>query len=455
MTVRIPGVEVALGRPLDASSAEVIVRAVDSGLAEFSQLDWKATLYPHENEGRAELSKDICAMANHIGGAVVIGVEEDADRRPTAAPGVVVDDDELQWMRSVVASWVSPFPYYDLVIAPIADSDRSFLLVLVPPSPAAPHAVVKSGQKRLLYPVRDGTQTRYLSEAELANAYRQRFLGLDDRHRRLDTVTADGISRMDDGSLLLGVTLVPLVPGRGQVSSAAVWDLNEWLTGCTRRPGFNGEHALEGLRVAPGLDRFVLAHPDRGLITDDGRYRFSYGELHIDGSGVVIREILQRSEGNEDDSDPAEGFSISDIDLVTKTVDLLRVLVGFAVERTGASGPVEARISLSTNGEGRSRVVRLANSASQFRTAYLGPRALPLPISVDRTLDLTAMGLSVSACLVGARLLAQGIIQAAGYPELRQIDSDGRLRRRHADRYGDMVRFAEANGIELTDETVG
>lgn len=453
MVVRIPSVEALFGRALVESSAEAIARVALAGQRELPQLDWKRSLYAHANDGKDELAKDICAFANHLGGAIVLGVEDGSKGAAPAAPGVEVDDDELLWMRSVVAAWVSPFPAYDLLIAPIAGTTRAFLVVLVPPSPAAPHAVVRPGQERLLYPVRDGTKTRYLAEAELANAYRRRFLGLDDRRRRLDEITEEALRQMAGGELLLSVSLVPLVPGYGAVSFAETRAVDDWVRDYTHREALGGEHSLSGIRAEPGLDRFVLGYRDSGLTDEEGRARWGCGQLHTDGSGAVVRHVLTPEEGKEGTLPGV--FDLVDTALVEKAVDLLGLLVDFAVRVTGAGGLAECRLVLATNGDHPRRVVRLGDAKTGFMFRSLGRRQLPLPISIDRTLDLTAMSERVRGLLVGARLLAQGVVQASGYAELRQIDGEGRIRMPYVGARGEAVRFAGLHGIEVVEESMG
>ena len=54
-----------------------------------------------------------------------------------------------------------------------ASPGHGFLVVAVVRSPLAPHAVLVNEGFR--YPRRNGTTTRYLSEPEVATAYRERF----------------------------------------------------------------------------------------------------------------------------------------------------------------------------------------------------------------------------------------------------------------------------------------
>jgi hypothetical protein len=79
-----------------------------------------------------------------------------------------------------VAELVHPTPVLDTV--PVEDPlqpGNGFMLIAVPRSLMAPHAVkVDVGPG---YPRRYGTTTTYLSEAQVASAYRDCFAGFQDR----------------------------------------------------------------------------------------------------------------------------------------------------------------------------------------------------------------------------------------------------------------------------------
>jgi predicted HTH transcriptional regulator len=71
MSVRLPRVEAILGAPIDQLTIEHIQAAVEAGVEEGSDLDFKEDHYKKdENE---EFAKDVAAFANHVGGLIVIG----------------------------------------------------------------------------------------------------------------------------------------------------------------------------------------------------------------------------------------------------------------------------------------------------------------------------------------------------------------------------------------------
>jgi hypothetical protein len=75
---------------------DMVVRAVEAGLAEGDDLDWKQALPPEVEKKRLEFAKDVAAMANTRGGLIVYGVRES-----TGCPaGSNVDSAGGGWTRT-------------------------------------------------------------------------------------------------------------------------------------------------------------------------------------------------------------------------------------------------------------------------------------------------------------------------------------------------------------------
>jgi hypothetical protein len=69
----------ALGLQPQPLAWDMVVRAVEQGVSEQPDLDWKSAGYgPPRNEWD-ELAKDVAAMANTGGGIIVLGVRDDHD----------------------------------------------------------------------------------------------------------------------------------------------------------------------------------------------------------------------------------------------------------------------------------------------------------------------------------------------------------------------------------------
>ena len=101
-------------------------------------------------------------------------------------------------------------------------------VLVVPPSPLRPHAVRKDNDLR--YPRRDGSSTRWLAEAEVADMFRNRFRMAEDQIAHLDPVVQDGVKQIDlkDDSAYLSVALIPSAPGVMSMGLARIRQIEKW-----------------------------------------------------------------------------------------------------------------------------------------------------------------------------------------------------------------------------------
>lgn len=257
----LPDVASAIGCDVADIDAQVIARSVDDGLTEFEQLDWKR-LYPANAHGTSEIAKDVAALANGRGGAIIVGVAEKDGRAAELAP-VAVGDSEERRIVQAVATGTHPRVDVRVVSIRVAEQPTSgFLLIVVPPSPIAPHAV--EDKDRLRYPVRRGTTTAAMREYEVRSAYlRQRDL-LNDRRNLAARLATQSIAVLDDEApVRLAVAVVPDRPGSLEITEELVRELQghplpnpttlhepgPWNHGQTRT-------VLGGVRLTWGGDQF-------------------------------------------------------------------------------------------------------------------------------------------------------------------------------------------------------
>lgn len=167
---------VAVWRP---ETIEQLERAVlDGVLDEKHDFEAKREL---PSSGK-ELAKDIAAMTTD-GGTLVYGVGEDEHGRPRVlAPIELAGAPER--IDQVVQHSISGNPMVEFVRLHLPDdSGRGYLLVVIPPSPDAPHQV-QVGDDRRFYG-RSDTGNRRLSEEEIARLYERRRSQQVDREQML------------------------------------------------------------------------------------------------------------------------------------------------------------------------------------------------------------------------------------------------------------------------------
>lgn len=196
VALRSRRLESLFGARLDDLEARHVRGLVDAGAEEAFDLNFKATTYGQGGSERRALTGDVAALANTAGGVIVISVEEDNQAHAAAAPGIEITDGEMNRIRQVVASWAAPMPMFDVipVMNDLPGNGRGFLVLAVPRSPGALHAVLANGSLR--YPKRNGAMTRYLSEPEVATAYRERLSGVAQQTQRIFDIEKAATARL-------------------------------------------------------------------------------------------------------------------------------------------------------------------------------------------------------------------------------------------------------------------
>lgn len=194
-------------------SIDLIQRAIDHGVEETSDLDWKQTAYnsrkPNWDE---EAAKDIAAMANSGGGWIVFGVKEGGDTNAASeiVPITWSAAEQQRILRTAYAKVGPPvigIEFYDI---PCGDEgDGSVVMMRVPDSADAPH-FARKGDNAFVAPRRNGPHTVYMSDREIERGFRERFQHVDDRERLLQDryERACEALRPEDG-VFLAVAAVP------------------------------------------------------------------------------------------------------------------------------------------------------------------------------------------------------------------------------------------------------
>lgn len=183
------------GGRVDALTYADLQNLVTNKIREQFDVEYKKQHYGNGDSERRNLCGDVAALANTAGGVLILGIDEDHHAQAKEVVGVAIDDAQIRRILQIVAAGVSPVPMFD--IHPVSDPDpghqgRGVLVVAVSRSVRQPHAVLVD--EKLRYPKRHGTTIDYLSEPEVAEAYRERFLRIGQAHTlaaaRVDSVTS-------------------------------------------------------------------------------------------------------------------------------------------------------------------------------------------------------------------------------------------------------------------------
>jgi hypothetical protein len=427
------GLRDLLGAPPHLVTEVIVASWVANGLRETEQLDFKSALYGTSDGAKRELAGDLAAFANHRGGVLVLGVEE-TNGSASGTPGVEITDGEELRMRSIIAGNVTPhFPVDIHPVALTGEPGRGFYLVTVAPSTSRPHAVRKDIDLR--YPRRDGTATRWLSESEIANLYRDRFGEYRDDAGRAKRMLGHGQAGTDQSEgMWIDAALVPGGPGSLQISAPGVQEMTAWaghFMGHDHVAGFLGNSQPV---IRPALGKLRL-----GTIRDLGAVQPAidrYAELHTDGAGVTSRRI-------DSSFDQGSRGQLTRALLVWTIAPALNLLAQHAA-RSGAWGDAAVVLRL------RSRGVQMIFGHHTYGTLFRASDAAVVhngPLTVSATMSLDELITGPQGLLAGVWLLGTDICHSFGVVGLEVLHPDGAL----ATGYTDTVdqSWAAAAGVPV------
>jgi Putative DNA-binding domain len=417
-SLRSRRLEALLGATIaDATYAQVAALA-NATVAEDYDLDFKSELYSQIDKGKRALAQDVAALANAAGGVIILGFNEDDQARavlPLAE--VALSDDEHNRMLQIIHAQVMPLPTVDIrAVENPAALDVGFYLISVLRTPEAPHAVRINDTLR--YPRRTGRITTYLSEPEIAQAYRQRFAGLQSRLDAAEEHERYLLNRLDDeGRVFLVLTLVPDVDGYAPVTAQSYRDFDTSVIGqnpliATTDKTFK--------RTMVRSDRFIADgtfHAAEDLGDRAASLRMLSCILHSSGAGSIAVPVARR-----------EGWraALQDQRLVEAVMSGLPFLARHARDRAATGGNSSLRARLSPNKDGfATDLMRLDNYGYKNK---IGKLPLIHEATVTAVGDIDDLAAGGPAMVATAHVLATSLMQEFGIPEVQQITKDGTLR---------------------------
>ena len=421
---------------------------VTNQVSEAFDLDFKATLYGNADRDRHALATDVAALANTAGGLLVLGIEEDDQARAVAAPGVAVSDDEIRRILQVVGSLVVPLPVFEpLPIREPGESGHGFIVVAVSRSALAPHAVIVNQGFR--YPRRNGTTTRYLSEPEVASAYGERFAGAQRQVARIEEIEHEALQRLDTSGLpWVVVSLVPDLPGDLLITGEAFKTFAQEITG-------------QAAAVIPTGISFRRPRVGRRRLLADGnsgsspQAEWASLELHTDGSGacsLCVLDLMERHrQGMSGEGEPLHQ-RVGDEALAIAVISGLLFLAKHARDRAAAGGNALMRAQIYPISP--QRPTGLGHTRHYGFPDPLGDRELTArPPAAEAAAELDDIAQVGPVLAAATAQLVNEIGQAFGVAEMGQLSRDGQIRRPYwSDQQ--IIRWAEQNGIEVTNDTI-
>jgi Putative DNA-binding domain len=462
---RSPELETLFGCTLDADglTASALQRLIEQGAAEGDQLEFKRDRYdtPKSKRGRLtpeqECAKDCAALGNHRGGIILLGMEERSRvahrvvsfNRPTAEQ---VERQLLQWLSNHVAPWLQ------VEIVTIAVDGGYVLALVVPPSPRAPHAVVTrdsvDSTRPLRYPVRNGSNTRWLLESEVAERQVRRAYAAEQDAAQLAAVVDQGQQELRLGAgVWLYVAMLPEVRTIQRLDREAVGENERWVRAQNITSPLE-DGIFDDLRAFAAPRRTNFWRPG---IHDDPEMKPSgvHLELHTDGSVFAATAVVARSTP-QGDTRTGESDIVGLRTITRDIIPLIELASRWAVHQATVPGAARLQAGLfdadSPDG-GIHRPIEL-QAVDAFGQRVRLPRtrrfrgAKP---TIEALVDLSS-GATTARAVENASILLDGLLQWFGLADSPQVMSDGSIR---ANAWGpdwaaSVRRWAEQHGVPVS-----
>lgn len=272
---------------------------------------------------QTDFPKDVAAMANSGGGLIVFGVRE-----VQSAATARVDVGELaevyeRALRSAAITAISP-PVFGLGVHRLGEEGSRAVVVHVPASIDGPHFIYRG--EYFGAPVRNGADTVWMKERQIAAMYRARF---DERSHSTEVLNAlfeeASSGRNTNERAWLVAVAHPRIPRLGDrltregaraVLSAAV----PLALGYAGREGIHPIESVDRANPRPGLRRWVAAN---SATNDRSKWKEAWVAIHHDGSVTLTAAVGgHRRNGGEN----FEGWQVMSTALECAVADVMALI---------------------------------------------------------------------------------------------------------------------------------
>jgi hypothetical protein len=270
----------------------MIDQAVERGISETDDLDWKSALPPSKGLPQTDYPKDIAAMANSGGGTIVYGVTEDQKAATGRTDVGDLDEGHERALRSAAVTAISP-PVFGLEVHRLGEPGARAIAVVVPASVDGPHLIYRG--ELFGAPVRNDADTVWMRERQIEAMYRARFDERRHATEALDNLYAEAARGRDTESRawLIAVAHPRLPPTYAtrparEEAKDAFEAADRFAITYTGQRGIHPLETVDRLNPRPGLRRWVAPNT---ATTDTSRWKEAWASVHHDGSVSIAAAI--------------------------------------------------------------------------------------------------------------------------------------------------------------------
>ena len=386
-------IQKSLGVDPSEITYELTEQAVSSHVVEAEDLDWKRDLPAKGSASSREFSKDIAAMANGGGGMIVYGIEEERGRGTAKAIHPVdISESTVRRLRALASAHVHPAILISHLFGVPSrdDAGQGVIVLVVARSIDAPHFI--GTDDSLGIPVRDGSDTRWMREAEIARTYGRRF---ETRTKLREGMEADAIRGLHGLDRTFTTWLVAVAAPElngGAQHEVTREDVSDCVATAKRKAESlsDGNYWMSNLGDLEGGYNARKGFRKRVVEAGDGNAEFTSSlrvELHDNGSIVVAQASATVQ------SDGKGQATVDELTLNAFCRDVVSLLSARpGAWHTGERYAVRVQIYPATALPGGLRITGPNISSSGFSRGdgvLEDSRALFEPIEVEFSIDLS------------------------------------------------------------------
>jgi hypothetical protein len=356
--------------------------AVEQGVEESDQLDWKAERPSEADLARSDRVKDIAAFANSGGGVLVFDFAEEQRKAARRVDVGEVTEGYERTLRRVAVSGIHP-PVFNLGVQEIGGVGCRALVVVVPPSVEVPHLIYRNDYFGA--PIRNHADTEWMRERQLEAMYRQRL----DERRNSDRAIDDLYDEVAAGrdtiarAWLIGVAY-PRIPLTGRsldreemrtVVRSTVTTVLEWV----KNLGHHPLESVERLNPVRGLRRWVLRNQAEGT----RNWREAWMAVHDNGAVSLAAAAGGRRAAQ---GETLPGNAVTSFFIECAISDLL-ALLWQSVKATGISAEYDVVVGIEWTGTEPLIIETMDNHGFRFVDNSI-PLARYTPVRTSVRLDV-------------------------------------------------------------------
>ncbi len=188
------------GNKLSDWEEQDLQKLIDDQLQERDTIEYKKDMYGNSDDDKREMLKDITSMANHRGGHILIGIEENDEGIPTNVVGIELGN-HVERIRSSCLDNIDK-KIVGLDIEDVSLSNGKLIIIIsIPESLNAPHMVTYRGLNQFWK--RHGRQKDKMSIDEIGEAFDKRLSNLNRLDRFLFTRKAEILEDIGDQTFMI------------------------------------------------------------------------------------------------------------------------------------------------------------------------------------------------------------------------------------------------------------